>query len=193
MLLVVGLGNPGPKYEKTRHNVGFMVLDRVADALKAAPFRDKFSGLFTRSASPDVALLKPLTFMNLSGAALQQWQQRHGLGAAELLVVSDDVYLPLGSIRIRPQGSSGGHRGLESIEAALGSHDFARLRLGVGAADSSAQLKEHVLDEFVPEESPALEEMVHRSAEAVESWVRNGVLSAMNQFNRKVRKEVPES
>lgn len=195
MLLVLGLGNPGERYARTRHNVAWWVLDALAGQWQATRGEEcrEYVSLHAVVGDREVALMKPLTFMNLSGAALQQWQQRHGFTAAELLVVSDDVYLPLGSIRIRPHGSSGGHRGLESIEAALGSREFARLRLGVGAADSSAQLKEHVLDEFVPEESPALEEMVHRSAEAVESWVREGVLSAMNQFNRKVRKEVPES
>jgi len=195
VLLVLGLGNPGERYTRTRHNVAWWVLDALAVQWRATRGEEcrEYQSLHAVVGDREVALMKPLTFMNLSGEALQQWQQRHGLTAAELLVVSDDVYLPLGSIRIRPHGSSGGHRGLESIEAALGSHDFARLRMGVGAADSSAQLKEHVLDEFVPEESPALEEMVHRSAEAVESWAREGVLSAMNQFNRKVRKEVPES
>ena len=195
MLLVLGLGNPGERYAHTRHNVAWWVLDALAGQWQATRGEEcrEYHSLHAVVGDREVALIKPLTFMNRSGEALQQWQQRHGLAAAELLVVSDDVYLLLGSIRIRPQGSSGGHRGLESIEAALGSHDFARLRMGVGAAECSAQLKEHVLDEFVPEEAPALEEMVHRSAEAVESWARDGVLSAMNQFNRKVRKEVPES
>ena len=195
MQLVLGLGNPGERYGRTRHNVAWWVLDALAERWQAT--RDEacreYQSVRAVVADREVVLLKPLTFMNLSGEALQSWQQRHGLVAAELLVVSDDVYLPLGSIRIRPGGSSGGHRGLESLEVALGSQEFARLRLGVGQADSSAELKEHVLDEFAPEEAPALAEMVRLAAEAVECWVQAGTLSAMNQFNRKVRKEVPES
>jgi len=193
--LVLGLGNPGERYSRTRHNVAWWALDALAGKWQATRGEEcrEYQTRLAVVADREVVLMKPLTFMNLSGEALQQWQQRHGLAAADLLVVSDDVHLPLGSIRIRPQGSSGGHRGLESLESALGSREFARLRLGVGAADSSAELKEHVLDEFAPEEAPALEEMVRRSAEAVECWVRDGVLSAMNQFNQKVRKEVPES
>jgi PTH1 family peptidyl-tRNA hydrolase len=141
-----------------------------------------------------VSLLQPLTFMNLSGEALAAWRERNGM-ETQLLVVSDDVYLPLGSVRLRASGSSGGHRGLESIEAAVGGRDYARLRVGVGAAESAAALKEHVLEEFAPEELPALEAAVRLAADAVECWVAVGVLSAMNRFNRRAdapRGEVPE-
>lgn len=195
MRLVLGLGNPGERYARTRHNVAWWVLDALAGSWQATRDEDRreYQSVRARVADHDVILMKPLTFMNRSGEALLQWQREHGFAAEDLLVVSDDVYLPIGSIRIRPQGSSGGHRGLESLEQALGSREFARLRLGVGAADSGAELKEHVLDEFAPEEQPALDEMVRLAAEAVECWVRAGKLSAMNQFNRKVRKEVPES
>lgn len=195
MQLVLGLGNPGERYGRTRHNVAWWVLEALAERWKATRFEEcrEYQSVRAVVADREVSLMKPLTFMNRSGEALQIWQQRHGLAALDLLVVSDDVYLPLGSIRIRARGASGGHRGLESLEQALGSREFTRLRLGVGAADSSAELKEHVLDEFAPEEQPALDEMVRLAAEAVECWVQAGTLSAMNQFNRKVRKEVPES
>ncbi|MEO5987986.1 MAG: aminoacyl-tRNA hydrolase [Candidatus Eisenbacteria bacterium] len=195
MQLVLGLGNPGERYRRTRHNVAWWVLDALAERWQATGDEvcREYRSVRAFVADREVVLIKPLTFMNLSGEALQGWQQRHGPVAEDLLVVSDDVYLPLGSIRIRPRGSSGGHRGLESLEQALGSREFARLRLGVGTAIRTADLKEHVLDEFASEEQPTLDEMVRLAAEAVECWVHDGTLSAMNQFNRKVRKEVPES
>jgi PTH1 family peptidyl-tRNA hydrolase len=185
--LVVGLGNPGERYASTRHNVAWHVLDTLA-ARHAARETERHATYRAREASiagQPVALLQPLTFMNLSGGALEAWRERHG-PESQLLVVSDDVYLPLGHVRIRTGGSSGGHRGLESIEAAVGSREYARLRIGVGAAGSAAELKEHVLEEFAPEDAPALEEAVRQSADAVECWLAEGVASAMNRFNRRV-------
>ena len=187
MHLVVGLGNPGERYAPTRHNVAWRVLDALAwrhgarDAGRDTTWRAREASI----AGHDVAMLQPLTYMNLSGEALAAWRERHGQ-EVELLVVSDDVYLPLGFVRVRTSGSSGGHRGLESIEAAVGGRDYARLRVGVGAAESAAELREHVLDEFAPEEKPALEEAVRLAADAVECWVAEGSLSAMNRFNRRV-------
>jgi len=185
--LVVGLGNPGDRYASTRHNVAWRVLDTLAarhgarEAGKDTTWRAREASI----AGQPTVLLQPLTFMNLSGEALGSWRERHGR-EEQLLVVSDDVYLPLGFVRIRATGSSGGHRGLESIEAAVGGRDYARLRMGVGAAESAAALKEHVLEEFAPEEMPALEAAVRLAADAVECWVADGVLSAMNRFNRRV-------
>jgi PTH1 family peptidyl-tRNA hydrolase len=195
MRLVLGLGNPGSRYARTRHNVAWQVLDTLASRFGAAPAEP--SGTYrarqVRIGDEDVALLEPLTFMNLSGEALSEWTQRHGLGPEVLLVVTDDVYLPLGMLRLRASGSSGGHRGLDSIEATIGHREYARLRIGVGAAESGAALREHVLDEFAPEELPTLEAAIRLAADAVESWVSEGILSAMNQFNRKVRREESES
>jgi len=185
--LVVGLGNPGDRYASTRHNVAWRVLDTLAarhgarEAGKDTTWRAREASI----AGQPTVLLQPLTFMNLSGEALGSWRERHGR-EEQLLVVSDDVYLPLGFVRIRATGSSGGHRGLESIEAALGGRDYTRLRIGVGAAETSAALKEHVLEEFAPEEMPALEETVRLAADVVECWAAEGVLSAMNRFNRRV-------
>ena len=187
MHLVVGLGNPGDRYASTRHNIAWRVLDTLAarhDAREAGrdtTWRAREAAIAERP----VVLLQPLTYMNLSGEALQAWRERHGR-EEELLVVSDDVYLPLGFVRVRATGSSGGHRGLESIEAAVGGRDYARLRVGVGAAESAAALKEHVLEEFAPEELPVLEEAVRLAADAVECWVAEGASGAMNRFNRKV-------
>jgi PTH1 family peptidyl-tRNA hydrolase len=185
--LVVGLGNPGERYVSTRHNVAWRVLDTLAARHGAREAgRDATARARETTIAGQVAvLLQPLTYMNLSGEALAAWRERHGV-ETQLLVVSDDVYLPLGSVRMRASGSSGGHRGLESIEAAVGGRDFARLRIGVGGAESSAALKEHVLEEFAPEEMPALEEVVRLAADAVECWAAEGVSGAMNRFNRRV-------
>ena len=187
MHLVVGLGNPGDRYVATRHNVAWHVLDMLAarhgarEAGRQTTWRAREASI----AGQPVVLLQPLTYMNLSGEALGAWREQRGQ-EQELLVVSDDVYLPLGHVRVRTSGSSGGHRGLESIEAAVGGRDYARLRVGVGAAGSSAELKEHVLDEFAPEELPALAEAIRLAADVVECWVAEGAPSAMNRFNRRV-------
>ena len=187
MHLVVGLGNPGDRYVATRHNVAWHVLDMLAarhgarEAGRQTTWRAREASI----AGQPVVLLQPLTYMNLSGEALGAWREQRGQ-EQELLVVSDDVYLPLGHVRMRTTGSSGGHRGLESIEAAVGGRDYARLRVGVGATESSAELKEHVLDEFAPEELPALAEAIRLAADVVECWVAEGAPSAMNRFNRRV-------
>jgi PTH1 family peptidyl-tRNA hydrolase len=191
--LVLGLGNPGPRYATTRHNVGAMVVERLVarhggEPLELTPeyraWRARIDGL-------DLDLMTPLTFMNLSGAAIEAWRRARPLAAEELLVVVDDVYLPLGRLRIRAAGSSGGHRGLESVEAAMGGQEWARLRIGVGAAESSAELRDHVLDVFAAEETPTIEEALERAAEATECWAREGLNIAMNRYNRQ-EKEVSE-
>lgn len=187
MRLVVGLGNPGERYARTRHNVAWGVLDELVarHAAVEAPGHATYRAWRTVLATHPVELLQPLTFMNLSGEAVVAWRERYG-NEHELLVVSDDVYLPLGTLRVRASGSCGGHRGLESIEAAVGTQDYARLRIGVGAAESSEALREHVLEEIAPEDIPVLEEAVRRAADAVECWVAQGALGAMNLFNRRV-------
>ena len=193
MRLVLGLGNPGERYAATRHNVAWRVLDRLAEKWTAVP-GESHPAYATRMASPGgkpVTLLVPLTFMNASGEALTAWRESHG-EPEDLLVVSDDVYLPLGSLRLRERGSSGGHRGLGSLETTIGGEQYPRLRLGVGAAASSAELRGHVLEGFSPEEAPVLDEAVRHAADAVECWVTDGILAAMNRFNRKVRKEDSE-
>jgi PTH1 family peptidyl-tRNA hydrolase len=191
--LVLGLGNPGARYAATRHNVAWRVLDRLAARWTATPGEPHptYATWIARPGGRPVTLLAPLTWMNASGGALGEWRQTHG-DPGDLLVLSDDVYLPLGSLRLRPGGSSGGHRGLDSIETELGHREYARLRIGVGAAADSAALREHVLETFAPEEWPAVDEVVRLAADAVECWVTDGILAAMNRFNRKVRKEVSE-
>ncbi len=194
MSLVLGLGNPGPRYARTRHNVGWRVLERLVGRWGATPAGEHGTWRAWRAARAGgtVDLLQPLTYMNANGAALETWRECHALDPAGLLVVVDDVYLPVGRLRLRASGSSGGHRGLESIEQVVGS-GFARLRIGVGAAEDPAGLREHVLDEFDGEEATVVDEALERAADAVECWVAEGSLAAMNRFNRRIRREEPES
>lgn len=193
MALVLGLGNPGSRYGRTRHNAGWRVVEGLAARWGARPAEADPLYRAWRAARPcgPVDLLVPLTYMNRSGEALVAWGSRHGLDAGALLVVSDDVYLPVGALRLRGRGSSGGHRGLESVEAALGTREFARLRIGVGAVASEG-LKEYVLDEPETADREGLEESLETAAQAVECWADEGILAAMNRYNRRVGKEVPE-
>jgi peptidyl-tRNA hydrolase, PTH1 family len=192
--LVVGLGNPGGLYAGTRHNVAWQVLDELARRWRASEVGTTpvYTVRQADVAGDTVALMQPLTFMNNAGDAVEAWQHGRPGPAAELLVVGDDVYLPVGTMRIRARGSSGGHRGLESIERTMGGRDFARLRIGVGAAESSAHLREHVLAGFTADEQAQIDETVVKAADAVECWATEGVLAAMNRFNRRTGKEVRE-
>jgi PTH1 family peptidyl-tRNA hydrolase len=192
-LVVVGLGNPGPDYAGTRHNVGFAVVHRLVDALRAQPFDrtrnyDSWSGRVPGEEGATLVVLTPLTFMNASGQALVEFGERFALAKERLLVVVDDVYLPLGTMRLRARGSDGGHNGLESVGIALGSEEFARLRIGVGLGEDMPMV-DHVLSRFVPEELPVLDEVLNIAQEAALTWAREGIASAMNRFNAKPRAE----
>lgn len=191
MALVLGLGNPGGRYARTRHNVGWRVLERLVARWSATPAERSplYRAWRAEPAGRAVDLVVPSTFMNLSGEALGAWRERHELEPERLLVVVDEVYLPVGALRLRARGSSGGHRGLDSVERALGGRDYARLRIGVGAAANPVELREHVLDMFTSEEEAVVAETVGLAADAVECWVTDGIVAAMNRFNRKVRKE----
>jgi PTH1 family peptidyl-tRNA hydrolase len=192
--LVVGLGNPGGRYAGTRHNVAWQVLDDLARRWRAKEVETTpvYVARQADVAGDTVVLMQPLTFMNNAGDAVDAWQHGPQGPAADLLVVGDDVYLPVGTLRVRSRGSSGGHRGLESIEGAMGHRNFARLRIGVGAAESSADLREHVLAGFTAEERTRIDETAAKAADAVECWVAEGVIAAMNRFNRRAGKEVRE-
>ena len=194
MRLVVGLGNPGGRYAGTRHNVAWQVLDELARRWRATEVGTTpvYAVRQATVAGDTVALMQPLTFMNNAGDAVEAWQQGPQGPATDLLVVGDDVYLQVGMMRLRARGSSGGHRGLESIERAMGGRDFARLRIGVGAAESSEHLREHVLAGFTADERTQIDETVVKAADAVECWATEGVLAAMNRFNRRTGKEVRE-
>jgi PTH1 family peptidyl-tRNA hydrolase len=193
--LVVGLGNPGERYAETRHNVAWQVLDVLAGRWRGREqtVPGVYTALRARVGGDEVELMKPLTFMNLSGEAVMRWQREHQGPPDDLLVVGDDVYLPVGTVRLKPRGSSGGHRGLESIEQALGGSEFARLRIGVGAAKSGAGLRDHVLEAFTDEERAAVDDAVLLAADAVQCWLAEGITSAMNRFNRRQDEEARES
>jgi len=181
--LVAGLGNPGPKYLLTRHNVGFLVLDAWVDE-EEKRFRDERSH-FSQAVQLDSGerLVKPATYMNESGQAVAAWLEWLKLTPADLLVVVDDVALPLGQVRLRPEGSSGGHNGLKSIETHLGTDRYARLRCGVDAVPPGWSLESWVLSRFRPEEEEALGAMIRTARMAIECCQREGIAVAMNRFN----------
>jgi PTH1 family peptidyl-tRNA hydrolase len=191
--LVLGLGNPGPRYVHTRHNVGETVVERLVARFGAVPLETvpEYRAWRAVEGERELDLMVPLTFMNASGVALEAWRSRWPFAAEELLVVVDDVYLPLGRLRLRGAGSSGGHRGLESIESAMGGREWARLRIGVGSAESAAELRDHVLETFEPEELKTIDEALDRAADAVVLWAQQGLTQAMNRYNR-AEKEVSE-
>jgi PTH1 family peptidyl-tRNA hydrolase len=187
MKLVVGLGNPGEKYRGTRHNVGFEVVDQLVQrhvprGWEMSP-AEAFEARWRRDDDP-VLLVKPLTFMNLSGRAVQALGHFYKVEPGDLLVVCDDVNLPLGRLRARASGSEGGHNGLRSIAEALGTIDYARLRVGVGRGDDRRDLADHVLARFDPDETSAIEDAIARAADAVEMWTGEGLTRMMNTFNR---------
>lgn len=179
--LVLGLGNPGDRYRQTRHNVGFQVVEILA-ARRDLAFGGEVCGALLAERE-DLCLALPQTFMNRSGHAARCLSEREGFQPRGILVVVDDVNLALGRLRIRRRGSAGGHRGLESVMESLGTDDFARLRLGVGASGEDGDLVEHVLGPFQDDELETVEEMVRRAADACEVWLREGVDEAMNKFN----------
>jgi PTH1 family peptidyl-tRNA hydrolase len=188
--VIMGLGNPGPEYERTRHNVGWWVVDHLADVWRFDGWKKDgesrvASGM---AAGHRVRLVKPLTFMNLSGAALRPYLRREGFSyMKDLLIVVDEVALPVGSFRIRAGGSAGGHNGLKSIEAAVGSQEYARLRLGVGPTDPTRRLgdlADYVLSDFGKGEEAAVREYFPTLVELAEAWLEEGAHKAMSRFNK---------
>lgn len=184
MKLIVGLGNPGSRYANTRHNVGFMVLDRLAQRARTTIARRQCSALVatTEVGGERVCLAKPQTYMNLSGEAVACLLRFYKASPRDLLVVYDDRDLPLGKIRLRERGGAGSHRGMESIIAALGTDDFPRLRVGIGRPPGVDAVA-HVLGSFSAEERPIAEDALSRAVEAIEVALREGLPAAMNRFN----------
>jgi len=184
----VGLGNPGPEYEDTRHNAGFRLADRLTARWKLPQFRrgDRARETHGSWQGLPVRILKPQTYMNRSGAALAPLRVLPGFDPAQhLLILVDDVALPLGRFRMRGAGSSGGHNGLKSIEGALQRQDYARLKIGVGPYPAGAEeLSDFVLGQFSSEEAATIAELLDPMSEAVESWLEHGIEVAMNRFNR---------
>ena len=186
MKLIVGLGNPGKKYQSTRHNLGFLVIDRLARQNHIEIGKKLYDALVGEwmSNGETIVLAKPQTFMNRSGEAVTGLLAEYGGSADDLVVVYDDLDLPLGRIRIRPQGSAGGHRGIQSIEEHLAGAPFCRVRVGIGRPPEGMDAVNYVLEPFSAAELDALSEIVDRAAASVEFLVTDGVERAMGRFNR---------
>jgi PTH1 family peptidyl-tRNA hydrolase len=187
MRLIVGLGNPGREYRETRHNVGFMVVDEIARrrslTLAMAPSQIP-DAMIAKKFGDDVLLVaKPLTFMNNSGDAVAALARYYDVPIGDLLVVIDEVALPFGRLRARARGSAGGHNGLKSVIARLGTTEFARLRLGVGRGDARRDLADHVLSKFEADEQSALGEFITRAADAAEMFAAEGIEKVMITYN----------
>ena len=192
MKVILGLGNPGRQYEQTRHNVGWWVLDHLADVWRLDGWRRDGETLTLGGtvAGHPVRLVKPQTYMNLSGQVLRPYLRRPAWSAAsDLMVVVDEVALPLGSYRLRARGSAGGHNGLRDVERSLGTQDYARLRIGIKPDDPRrvGNLADFVLSPFARDERPVVHELLPRLGDAIEIWLRDGILKAMNAHNGDAR------
>ena len=198
MKLVVGLGNPGAQYVATRHNIGFEVVDRLAAKLgwigRADDFnrlaKTKFAGLTldgvvsrTAGEAEKLLLLKPTTYMNRSGEAVAAAMNFFQLSPSDIMIVLDDLALPCGRLRLRASGSSGGHNGLRDIEAAIGTSDYPRLRIGIDPAPPPIKGKDYVLGRFTDEQRKAVDPAIDRATGAIMTWIDKGIETAMNQFN----------
>ena len=186
MKLIVGLGNPGQEYRDTRHNVGFMVADALVDRWRVRDqWREKFDALLIKTTVRDepVMVVKPLTFMNLSGQAVAGLAGFYKIEPADVFVVTDDVALPLGRLRARREGGAGGHNGLKSIIQSLGMQAFPRMRVGVGRGDNRRDLADHVLGRFDADERDTVSAAVLRAADATEMFLSEGIERVMNAFN----------
>lgn len=185
MKVVVGLGNPGSKYAGTRHNVGFAVLDLLAQGKQTGRAQARFQAAVLEILEGDqkVLLVRPETFMNLSGQSVRQVVDFYQLDPVDLLVVCDDFNLPLGKLRVRARGSHGGHNGLRDIQNHLGTTEYSRLRIGVGAPEEGEAV-DFVLGRFRPGEKPVIEDAIARATQAVTVWVHQGIDVCMNEYNK---------
>lgn len=182
--LIVGLGNCGPEYIETRHNIGFKIAEKLSDQLGGSFSSTRLGELSrVKHKGRELILLKPNTFMNLSGKAVVYWMQQENIELNQLLVVTDDLNLPFGTIRIKAKGSDGGHNGLKDIQARLETTQYARFRFGIGDEFSKGQQIDYVLGNWSDEESDKLKERLERSAEAIKTFAFNGLETAMNSFN----------
>ncbi len=196
MKLVVGLGNPGIEYQFTPHNMGFLTVDRLAEQFDVRVANRHCRALTgkTRIAGYDVLLAKPETYMNLSGISVRELVDEYKMDPTrELVVISDELDLPLGHIRVRPRGSSAGHNGLESIIGALGTQEFTRVRLGINPGRPLKEGAPYLLSPIKRSQEEAVAEMIERGAEAVKMVFAEGVSRAMNRFNRRVEATEPEA
>jgi PTH1 family peptidyl-tRNA hydrolase len=186
LYLIVGLGNPGAEYARTRHNVGFQVVEGLADRWRACwAYEKKFDARLARAGrgARRVVLCEPQTFMNASGQAVGAVTDFYRIEPARLLVVVDDADLPLGEIRLRPAGSSGGHHGLESVEQRLGTREYPRLRVGIGRQSGAREITGYVLGRFSSTETALVDRVLAVASDQAEAWLEAGIQKAMSQFN----------
>ena len=182
--LIVGLGNIGPEYEETRHNIGFKIVDTLNTDRAGSYEEVKHGGLSkVRYKGRELYLLKPNTYMNLSGKAVSYWMQQEKIGLDGLLIVTDDLNLPFGTLRIKAKGSDGGHNGLKDIQARLGTTNYPRFRFGIGADFSKGQQVDYVLGSWDSAEKEQLDERLTKASEAIKTFVFNGLEATMNTFN----------
>lgn len=184
--MIAGLGNPGQEYASSRHNIGFDVIDYLAEHYHIAIRKNKFGALFGKSAmnGEEVLLVKPLTYMNASGEAVAPLMRYYQLSAADLLIVQDDMDLPVGKIRVRAKGSSGGHNGLKSLIHHLRTEEFARIKVGIGhPVRNQTAVIQHVLNGFSQEEQPLITDAICRAAEAAADWLVEPFSKVMNRYN----------
>lgn len=185
MKIIVGLGNPGNEYSETRHNVGFMAIDELARRFGISSWKKRSQALVAeyRGKEP-IVLVKPQTFMNLSGVSVGELARWYKVSVEDIVVIFDDMDLPIGRLRLRMKGGSGGHKGIESLLTHLPKDNFARIRIGIDRPQTGWQVVDHVLSSFRPEEKPFLQEAILKAADATESIVEQGLDKAMNIFNK---------
>ncbi|MEO2077189.1 MAG: aminoacyl-tRNA hydrolase [Bacillus sp. (in: firmicutes)] len=186
MKCIVGLGNPGKQYDQTRHNIGFEVIDELSHQFSIPLTQSKFKGLFGMGMykGEKVLLLKPLTYMNLSGESIRAVMDYYQIDVEDLVVIYDDLDLPVGKIRLRQKGSPGGHNGIKSTVAHLGTQQFNRIRIGIDRPTPGMSVPDYVLGRFRSEETAFMQEAVKKSAAACESWLEKPFLQVMNEYNQ---------
>jgi PTH1 family peptidyl-tRNA hydrolase len=184
--LVVGLGNPGKEYERTRHNVGWMVIDRVKEKVRAEDYERRFKGFLTYVPNSQVILLKPATFMNNSGESVKEVASHYKIRPEEILLIYDDLDLPVGKLRLRLRGSSGGHKGVLSVEKSLGSNNFPRLRIGIGRPKRKEEVVDYVLSPFGEDEAEVIETAISKAVDCVVEIIKrqNITQDIMSRYNQ---------
>ncbi|MEB6551002.1 aminoacyl-tRNA hydrolase [Heyndrickxia sporothermodurans] len=185
MKLIVGLGNPGPQYDRTRHNIGFEVIDELAKRFHTPLNQTKFKGLYAlvNNYGEKFILLKPLTYMNLSGESIRPLMDYYNISIEDLVVIFDDMDLPVGKIRLRQKGSAGGHNGIKSTIAHLGTQNFNRIRIGINRPENGMSVPDYVLGKFRKDEWEVVQTTIQKSADACEEWLKKPFLEVMNNYN----------
>jgi peptidyl-tRNA hydrolase, PTH1 family len=185
MKLIIGLGNPGKQYEETRHNVGFKVIDDLSSELQIPLDKSKYNGVYGvgHSAGEKIILVKPLTYMNLSGECVRPLMDFYDIDVEDIIVIYDDLDIPVGKIRIRTKGSAGGHNGIKSMIQHLGTQEFKRIRIGVDRPNNGMKITDYVLGLFNPEEKAGIDQSIKQSTKACEKWLTTEFLQVMNEFN----------